>query len=100
MSFVGPRPLLKEYLPYYSLVEIKRHDVRPGLTGLTQVNGRNNLSWEKRFELDLFYVKNVSFYLDLKILISTFLTFFKFDGTLPQPGEHAIERLDVERSKK
>ena len=74
MSFVGPRPLLKEYLPLYNEQQNRRHEVKPGLTGWAQVNGRNNLSWEKKFEYDLWYVENQSFLLDLKIL---FMTIFK-----------------------
>ncbi len=71
MSIVGPRPLLKEYLPYYSEEESHRHDVRPGLTGLSQVNGRNYTPWEKRFEYDLSYVNNISFRGDIDILFNT-----------------------------
>jgi len=71
MSFVGPRPLLSEYLPLYNHEQIKRHLVKPGLTGLAQVKGRNTLDWEKRFELDLWYIENHSFILDLQILILT-----------------------------
>lgn len=68
MSIVGPRPLLVEYLPYYTEAEKHRHDVRPGLTGLAQVNGRNNLTWEQKFAYDLKYVNDVSFYTDVKIV--------------------------------
>ena len=71
MSFVGPRPLLPEYLPLYNHEQIKRHLVKPGLTGLAQVKGRNTLDWEKMFELDLWYIENHSFILDLQILILT-----------------------------
>ena len=71
MSLVGPRPLLMEYLPYYSEREHHRHDVRPGLTGLAQVNGRTAVTWQKKFEYDLEYVENCSFKLDLKILLQT-----------------------------
>lgn len=71
MSLVGPRPLLMEYLPLYSAVQMRRHDVRPGVTGWTQVNGRNALSWEDKFALDVWYVDNRSFWLDLKILAMT-----------------------------
>ena len=71
MSLVGPRPLLMEYLPLYSPRQARRHDVRPGITGWAQVNGRNALSWEERFELDVWYVEHVSLSLDLKILIKT-----------------------------
>src|SRR5690606_6399448 len=71
MSLVGPRPLLPEYLPYYSSVQLRRHEVRPGLTGWAQVNGRNALSWEERFALDVWYVDNLSLGLDAKILFKT-----------------------------
>ena len=71
MSLVGPRPLLMEYLPLYSLKQARRHEVRPGVTGWAQVNGRNALSWEEKFRLDVWYVDNHSFWLDLKILFMT-----------------------------
>lgn len=71
MSLVGPRPLLVEYLPLYSKEQMKRHHVRPGITGYAQVNGRNNISWTKKFELDVYYVENFSLWLDLKILFQT-----------------------------
>lgn len=77
MSIVGPRPLSFDYLPYYSTLERIRHEVRPGLTGLAQINGRNNLPWEGRFALDIEYVKNISFINDLKIIIYTILKVFK-----------------------
>lgn len=71
MSVIGPRPLLVEYLSYYNQREKHRHDVRPGLTGLAQVNGRNSLDWEHRFECDVEYVENLSFFSDVKILLKT-----------------------------
>ena len=71
MSFVGPRPLLPEYLPLYSEEQNKRHQVKPGITGWAQVNGRNTLSWQEKFKLDVYYRENQSFVLDLKILIKT-----------------------------
>lgn len=71
MSLVGPRPLLPEYLPLYDKVQKRRHDVRPGITGLAQINGRNSITWSQKFEHDVFYVDNVSFKLDLQILIKT-----------------------------
>lgn len=71
MAIVGPRPLLVSYLPYYTEKERKRHDVRPGLTGLAQVSGRNTVSWEKRFELDVEYVEKISFIKDIKIVLLT-----------------------------
>lgn len=71
MAIVGPRPLLVEYLPWYNDVERHRHDVRPGLTGWAQVNGRNTLDWEKRFQADVYYVNNLSFAFDIKIIFMT-----------------------------
>ena len=71
MSFVGPRPLLMEYLPLYSPEQSRRHNVRPGITGWAQVNGRNAISWEEKFEYDVWYVKNQSFWLDMKIIWMT-----------------------------
>lgn len=71
MSFVGPRPLLVEYLPYYTEEEQHRHDVRPGLTGLAQISGRNNLNWDKRFKKDIEYVNNITFINDTKIILKT-----------------------------
>jgi undecaprenyl phosphate N,N'-diacetylbacillosamine 1-phosphate transferase len=73
MSLVGPRPLLTQYLTRYTEKQSRRHEVLPGLTGLAQINGRNNLDWDKKFELDVFYVDNLSFFLDIKILLITFL---------------------------
>lgn len=80
MSLIGPRPLLVKYLPLYSEEQSKRHHVRPGITGWAQVNGRNNLAWERKFELDLFYVNNLSFLLDMKILLKTIAKVFKSEG--------------------
>ena len=80
MSFVGPRPLLVRYLDRYSEVEMHRHDVLPGLTGLAQVNGRNAITWEKKFEYDLDYVRKVSFLLDVKIVLMTVLKVVKKEG--------------------
>jgi lipopolysaccharide/colanic/teichoic acid biosynthesis glycosyltransferase len=71
MSFVGPRPLLVEYLPLYSPEQARRHEVRPGLTGWAQVNGRNTLSWEEKFRLDVWYVDRRTWWLDLKIIVMT-----------------------------
>jgi len=74
LSLVGPRPLLVEYLPLYNETQRKRHLVKPGITGMAQVNGRNAITWEDKFILDVFYVENLSFFLDLKILFSTLIT--------------------------
>lgn len=80
MSLVGPRPLLMEYLPLYSAEQARRHELRPGLTGWAQVNGRNALSWEDKFKLDVWYVDNHSFWLDLKILLLTLWKVVKREG--------------------
>ena len=80
MSIVGPRPLLIEYLPLYSSEQARRHNVRPGITGWAQVNGRNAISWKKKFELDVWYVDNRSFLLDVKILIMTMKKIIQRDG--------------------
>jgi undecaprenyl phosphate N,N'-diacetylbacillosamine 1-phosphate transferase len=80
MSLVGPRPLLVEYLPLYNKVQIRRHEVTPGITGWAQVNGRNAISWEQKFEYDVWYVNNQSFLLDVRILLLTFRKIFKREG--------------------
>ena len=80
MSLIGPRPLLVEYLPLYNAEQKHRHDVRPGLTGLAQANGRNAITWEKRFEYDVEYVGNISFSMDVKIIFQTIKTVFKKEG--------------------
>lgn len=80
MSFIGPRPLLVEYLPYYTKEEHHRHDVRPGLTGLAQANGRNLVNWDYRFKLDLEYVNNVSLKMDLSVIIKTISIVLKREG--------------------
>lgn len=98
MSFVGPRPLLVEYLPYYTEEEHHRHDVRPGLTGLAQVSGRNLLNWDDKFRKDLEYVKNVTFIKDFKIVLKTFYTVIKREGINNQNSATMIS-LDSERKK-
>nr|WP_269457324.1 sugar transferase [Legionella lansingensis] len=80
MSMVGPRPLLTEYLPLYSIEQRRRHDVKPGITGLAQINGRNALSWEEKFKLDVWYVNNQSLWLDIKILLLTVKKVLICDG--------------------
>jgi lipopolysaccharide/colanic/teichoic acid biosynthesis glycosyltransferase len=104
MSLVGPRPLLAEYLPHYSPQQCRRHDVRPGLTGWAQVNGRNLLSWEQKFALDLWYVDNISFRLDLLILWSTLFQIASRRGiaaeghaTMP-PFRSAVERMPIRKA--
>ena len=80
MSIIGPRPLLVKYLPLYNDFQKHRHDVRPGLTGYAQVNGRNSISWEERFKLDVAYVQNITFMGDVKIIFDTVYKVFKRDG--------------------
>jgi len=82
MSLVGPRPLLMDYMPLYNARQMRRHDVRPGITGWAQVNGRNNLSWQTKFEFDVWYVENQSFLLDLKILFLTIRKVFRKEGVV------------------
>ena len=97
MSFIGPRPLVKIYLPYYNEEEKHRHDVRPGLTGLAQVNGRNSASWEKRFKYDIEYVHNVSFVNDLKVFIKTIMVVFKREDIAQ--GNEKPEAFNVVRER-
>ncbi|MCJ8272642.1 MAG: sugar transferase [Psychrosphaera sp.] len=92
MSLVGPRPLFVEYLPLYSPEQAKRHQIRPGITGWAQVNGRNAISWEKKFELDVWYVNNQSFFLDIKILLMTVKKVFIKEG-ITQAGEVTIKKF-------
>lgn len=80
MSLVGPRPLLVQYLPLYNKRQHKRHDVKPGITGLAQINGRNSISWEEKFEYDVKYVENLSFKEDIRILFETVFKVFKREG--------------------
>ncbi|MEM1502844.1 sugar transferase [Domibacillus sp. 8LH] len=84
ISLVGPRPLLMEYLGLYTPEQSRRHEVRPGITGWAQVNGRNAISWEEKFRLDVWYVENRSFWLDLKILMMTVMKVFKSEGVSQQ----------------
>lgn len=93
MSLVGPRPLLVEYLPLYSKEQMRRHEVRPGITGYAQVNGRNNISWAKKFELDVYYVKNYSLGLDLKILVQTVGKVLK-QSDISQEGHVTVEKFN------
>lgn len=97
MAVVGPRPLLVEYLPYYTEEEKHRHDVRPGLTGLAQINGRNTLTWEDKFSWDLKYVKSITFLGDAKIILDTVGKVFK-RSDIRVGAQHTVGRLDVERA--
>lgn len=99
MSLVGPRPLLVEYLSLYDSHQANRHLVRPGITGLAQVNGRNSLSWEKKFEFDVFYVNNISFKMDLKILMLTFLKIFQPEG-VNQSGHVTMPKFEGTKEHK
>ncbi len=96
MSFVGPRPLLIRYLPYYNEAERMRHTVRPGLTGLSQVNGRNLLEWDKRLELDVQYAQNISFFQDVLIILRTITNVLQRKDIV-SGDEHVLKSLDVER---
>ena len=90
MSIIGPRPLLPEYLPLYDEVQKRRHEAEPGITGWAQVNGRNAINWQKKFEYDVWYVNNVSFILDLKILFLTFKKVFIREG-INMNGQVTVE---------
>ena len=92
MSFVGPRPLLVEYLPLYSSQQKERHNVRPGITGWAQINGRNAISWEEKFDLDVWYVENQSFWLDIKILLMTIVSVVKREG-ISSEGEATMSKF-------
>lgn len=102
MSLIGPRPLLVRYLPYYTAAERHRHDIRPGLTGLAQINGRNFLNWEERFEYDLKYVDHISFKMDCGIILVTVKKVFKRQDILEKNNKRqtkaiSFQNLDVER---
>jgi len=93
MSLIGPRPLLVEYLPMYTFEERKRHSIKPGITGWAQVNGRNAISWDEKFILDVWYVNNISFLLDFKIIILTIKKVMKKEG-ISQYGEATMKPLN------
>lgn len=97
MSFVGPRPLATIYLPFYTKEEMRRHDVRPGLTGWAQVHGRNSASWDERFQYDLYYVDHCSFLLDIKTLFQTVVVVFKHEGIAQ--GEERPEAFNSVRQR-
>lgn len=99
MSIVGPRPLLVEYLPLYSEEQKHRHDVRPGLTGLAQVSGRNSLSWEEKFNDDLQYIKHITFFEDMKIIFMTVAKVFKREG-IAQEGNATMEKFTGNKENK
>lgn len=93
MSFIGPRPLLPEYLPLYSPEQSRRHDVKPGITGWAQINGRNAISWEEKFRYDVEYVENLSFAFDLKIFFRTVIKVFIKEG-ISQEGKATMEKFN------
>ena len=97
MSIIGPRPLLVRYLPRYNERQRHRHDVRPGLTGLAQVHGRNEISWDKKFELDVWYTENISFKLDLSIFFATVRAVFKREGISSQTSATMEEFMGSEK---
>ena len=92
MSLVGPRPLLMEYLPRYSMEQLRRHELRPGITGWAQVNGRNTLGWPEKLALDIWYVDHQTFWLDLKILVLTVLKVVARDG-ISAAGEATVTKF-------
>ena len=96
MSLVGPRPLLMEYLPHYSQEQARRHEVRPGITGWAQINGRNAISWEDKFRLDVWYVNNMSFRLDLKIMVLTVMRIIRRNG-VNAAADVTMPRFDEEK---
>jgi undecaprenyl phosphate N,N'-diacetylbacillosamine 1-phosphate transferase len=98
MSFIGPRPLLPEYLSLYTPEQAHRHDVKPGITGWAQINGRNAISWEEKFRYDIDYVDNISFALDLKIFFHTFTKVFIKEG-ISQEGEATMEKFTGSKDK-
>lgn len=98
MSLVGPRPLLVRYLDFYSSEQARRHEVRPGITGLAQINGRNNLSWDERFRLDVEYVEHRDWKLDLQILVGTIRAVFRREG-INQDGQATMTPFDASGNK-
>ena len=101
MSFIGPRPLLVKYLPYYNERERLRHSVRPGLTGYAQAHGRNAISWEKKFEYDIYYVEHLTFLTDVKVIIDTIKTVLSHDGVVLNalPDFDEYRKAQIEENK-
>ncbi|MDM1465218.1 sugar transferase [Myroides odoratimimus] len=97
MSFIGPRPLLVDYLFFYTDKELKRHSVRPGITGLAQVNGRNMLEWDKRLELDVYYAENISFFMDCKIVLSTIKKVIKSSDISVVPNMPLLSKVRIKQ---
>lgn len=98
MSIVGPRPLLKEYLTKYTPEQARRHEVKPGITGWAQVNGRNAITWEQKFKFDVWYVDNWNLWVDLKIIIMTIILVLKAEG-INQPGHATMEKFQGDNRK-
>jgi lipopolysaccharide/colanic/teichoic acid biosynthesis glycosyltransferase len=98
MSLVGPRPLLMEYLDRYTPEQFKRHDVKPGITGWAQINGRNAISWDQKFDFDLWYVQHHTFWLDVKIIAKTIIEAIRREG-ISQPGHVTAEKFDPHRTE-
>ncbi len=99
MSFVGPRPLLFEFFPYYTPTEMRRHEVKPGVTGWAQVHGRNNLDWDKKLAMDVWYVDHCNLWLDIRIILKTIMVVLKREG-VAQDGHATFVRLDEARAGK
>lgn len=99
MSIVGPRPLLMEYLPYYSEYQRQRHNIRPGITGYSQIKGRNNVSWEEKFELDIWYIQNRNIFLDLQIIYNTISVVIYGKG-VSAAGHATMPRFDEAKVSK
>ena len=97
MSLIGPRPLLVEYLPWYTEEEKLRHTVRPGISGWAQVHGRNKLDWDDRLALDVYYVKNISFFIDCKVIVRTIVNVFARKDVVAVPNT-VVENLNVVRA--
>ena len=99
MAIVGPRPLLVEYLPLYNEEQKHRHDIKPGLTGLAQISGRNAIQWEEKFKEDIEYVNNITFIQDTKIILKTFIKVFKKDG-INQEGNATMKKFEGTKKEK
>lgn len=97
MALIGPRPLLVEYLPYYTEREAKRHSVRPGITGYTQVHGRNNLPWDKRLEMDVYYVEHMSFKTDFMVFWQTIVNVLSHKDVQVITGDQKTSKLSQQR---